>query len=151
MGVTGKLEIEVDIKSSGDVFHELFSVKPHHVTHITPDKVHGCELHEGDFGKPGSIILWEYTVDGKKCVAKEKVEEINEEKKFVKFKVIEGSDILEDYKSMSVTIQVIPKGEIDAILWAFEFEMFHDIGPYPTALMDVAIAITRDIETHHLK
>ncbi|KAL9231102.1 hypothetical protein vseg_006365 [Gypsophila vaccaria] len=151
MGVTGKLEIEVDIKASGDVFHELLGKNPQHVSNIVPEKIHGCELHEGDFGRTDSIIEWDYTCDGKKCVAKEIVEEIDEEKKLVRYKLIEGSTLLEDMKSLRVTLQVIPKGEFDAILWTFEFEKFADIGPYPTALMDLAITVTRDIEAHHLQ
>ncbi|KAK9698732.1 hypothetical protein RND81_08G127300 [Saponaria officinalis] len=150
MGVTGKLEIEVDIKSSGDSFHELIGTNPHHLSNITPDKIHACDLHEGDFGQPGSIVQFDYTCDGKKCVAKEIIEEINEEKKLVRYKMIEGSTLLEDFKSMIVTMQVIPKGEIDAIMWTFEFEKLADIGPYPIALMDLAICVTRDIEAHHL-
>ena len=34
----------------------------------------------------------------------------------VRFKKLEGSDALEGYKSMSIVIQVIPKGEFDASL-----------------------------------
>lgn len=62
MGVTGKLEVEVDIKCHGDIFHELFGQKPHNVPGITPDKIHTCDVHEGEFGKPGSIISWDYTL-----------------------------------------------------------------------------------------
>ncbi|XP_074314739.1 MLP-like protein 31 [Silene latifolia] len=151
MGITGKLEIEIDIKHSGDVFHELFGCTPHHVTNIVPHIIHGCDVHEGEFGKPGSIIQWEYTLDGKKCVAKEIVEEIDEEKKLIKFKLIEGSDLLKDFKSMSVTLHVVTKGEIDAILWEINFERFDDFGLYPTGLMDFIIGMTRDVEAHHVK
>ncbi|KAK9698731.1 hypothetical protein RND81_08G127200 [Saponaria officinalis] len=87
----------------------------------------------------------------KKCVATEIIEEINEEKKLVRYKMIEGSTLLEDFQSLTIIMQVIPKGEIDAILWTSEFEKFDDIGPYPTAFMDFAIAVTRDVEAHHLK
>ncbi len=62
MGVIGKLEVEVDIKSHGDLFHELFGQKPHDLPNITPDKVHTCNSHEGEFGKPGSVISWDYTL-----------------------------------------------------------------------------------------
>ncbi|XP_021751180.1 MLP-like protein 43 [Chenopodium quinoa] len=150
MGVTGKLEVEVDIKCHGDVFHELFGKKPHHVSKIVPDKIHGCEVHEGEFGKPGSIILWNYTVDGKKCVAKEVVEAIDEEKKSVRFKVIEG-DLLKEFKSITFSIHVVPKGQTTAVMWAAEFEKIADDGPYPTKIMDFCIHLTRDIEKHHLK
>jgi len=62
MGIIGKLEVEVDIKSSGDLFHELFESKPHHVSNFTPDKIHNCDVHEGEFGTPGSVICWDYTI-----------------------------------------------------------------------------------------
>ncbi|XP_074311590.1 MLP-like protein 43 [Silene latifolia] len=150
MGVTGKLEVEIDIKHSGDVFHELFGTKPHHISNIIPHRIHGCEVHEGEFGKPGSIIQWEYTHDGKKYVAKNIVEELDEEKKLVKFKLIEG-DLLKDFRSITYTLHVVPKGEIDAIKWEIDFEKNDDFGPYPTDVMDFIIAMTRDVEAHHIK
>ncbi|XP_074316692.1 MLP-like protein 31 [Silene latifolia] len=150
MGVTGKLEVEIDIKHSGDVFHELFGTKPHHLTSIIPHKIHTCDVHEGEFGKPGSIVHWNYIHDGKKCVAKELIEEVDEEKKLVKYKLIEG-DLLQEFKSMTFTLHVVQKGEIDAILWQIDFEKFEDLGPYPTGIMDFIIAMTRDVEAHHVK
>ncbi|KAL2901826.1 MLP-like protein 31 [Bienertia sinuspersici] len=135
MGVLGKMEVEVDIKSSGDVFHELFGSKPHHVSNITPDKVHGCNVHEGEFGQPGSVVAWDYTID--------------EENKLLRFKHIEGS-LLEEYKSFISTIHVINKGEISAVKWTMDFEKLDDYGPYPTKIMDFVIGVTRDIEAHHL-
>ncbi|KNA16670.1 hypothetical protein SOVF_087080 [Spinacia oleracea] len=150
MGVLMKIEIEVDIKSSGDVFHELFGSKPHHVSNITPDKVHSCEVHEGEFGKPGSVVFWHYTVDGERCTAKAVVEAIEEENKLVKFKIIEGS-LLKEHKSFTVTLQVVDRGEITAVKWTVEFEKFDDYGPYPVKLMDFIVGMTRDIEAHHLK
>jgi len=88
--------------------------------------------------------------DGKKCVAKELVEVIDEQNKYVRFKIIEG-DLLKEFKSLTVSLQVVPKGEITAVKWTTEFEKIHDDGPYPTKILDFAIAITRDIEAHHLK
>ncbi|KAL2929996.1 MLP-like protein 31 [Bienertia sinuspersici] len=150
MGVKGKLDVEVDIKSHGDLFHELFGKKPHHVPNITPDKIHTCDVHEGDFGKPGSIISWNYTLDGKKCVAKELVEAIDEENKSVRFKIIEG-DLLKEFKSLTISVHVVPRGELTAVLWSAEFEKIADDGPYPTKIMDFCIHVTRDVESHHLK
>ncbi|KAH9612964.1 hypothetical protein KSS87_007648 [Heliosperma pusillum] len=149
MGVTGKLEVEVDIKSSGDVFHELLKLNPNHMSNIVPDQIHACDLHEGEFGKIGSIIEWKYTLDGKKCFTKEVIEAIDEEKKVIKFRVIEG-DLFTEYKTMLISVHVIPKGDIDAILWEIKFERFDDYGPYPTNLTDLFISVTRDIEAHHL-
>ncbi|KAK9671458.1 hypothetical protein RND81_12G031300 [Saponaria officinalis] len=151
MGVSGKFEVEVDIKSCGDLFHELFKSKPHHISNITPDHIHGCEVHEGDFGLPGSVINWNYTLEGKKCVAKEVVEAVDVANKTVRFRIIEG-DLLKDFKSMTITVHVIPnKGGVTGVKWIIEFEKIVDDGPYPTGLIDFCIAVTKNIENHHLK
>jgi len=87
---------------------------------------------------------------GKKRIAKVAVEAVDEEKKIVIYKVIEGSDMLTDYKSVTVTIHVLSKGDYDTVIWSMKFEKFEDIGPYPTDLMDFAITVTRGIEAHHV-
>ncbi|THG18976.1 hypothetical protein TEA_005119 [Camellia sinensis var. sinensis] len=61
MGLTGKLVRQVEIKSDGDVFHELFRDKPHHISTMSPGNIHGVDLHEGDWGHVGSVISWNYT------------------------------------------------------------------------------------------
>ncbi|KAM7463430.1 hypothetical protein LguiA_031551 [Lonicera macranthoides] len=110
MGLTGKLVGQKEIKSSGDLFHELFRHKPHHLSNITPTKVQGCDLHEGEWVTVGSIIFWNYVHEGKEQVAKEIIKAIDEEKKLVRFKVIEG-DLLDSYKAMAITVHVETKGE----------------------------------------
>lgn len=59
-GPSGKLVDQISIKSDGDVFHELFREKPHQISGICPDKIQTCDLHEGEWGKVGSIIVWNY-------------------------------------------------------------------------------------------
>lgn len=61
--LVGKLEIDVDIRASAGKFHHMFAGRPHHVSKATSG-VQGCDLHEGDWGKVGSIIFWNY-VHGK--------------------------------------------------------------------------------------
>ncbi|KAH9621594.1 hypothetical protein KSS87_016921 [Heliosperma pusillum] len=150
MRVIGKFEVEVDIEGGGgDVFHEIFSTRPHDISAISPANIHGVEVHEGDFGKPGSVLLWNYTIDGKKCVAKQIVEVIDEENKLVRFKKIDG-DLLKEFKSITLTLHVVPRGDLTGVKWIAEFEKIDESMPYPTKLMDLCIAITKDIETHHL-
>lgn len=62
--LVGKLEADVEIKASADMFHHMFAGKPHHVSKASPGNIQGCDLHEGDWGKVGSIIYWNY-VHGK--------------------------------------------------------------------------------------
>ena len=61
MGLHGKLIAAIEFKAGGDVFHEIMRHNPEHFSKATPEKVHGCDLHEGQFGHAGSIICWTYT------------------------------------------------------------------------------------------
>ncbi|KAI9125192.1 hypothetical protein K1719_003808 [Acacia pycnantha] len=65
-------------------------------------------MHQGDFGKVGSIIVWNYVHDGKHCVAKEVIEAVDPAKNLISFRVIKG-DVLQNYKSFKATLQVIQR------------------------------------------
>ncbi|KAL8463654.1 hypothetical protein ACS0TY_034343 [Phlomoides rotata] len=149
MGVSGKLVSTIDIKSDGDVFHEIFRERPHHISDMSPDYIKNVDLHDGEWGTVGSIIFWNYTHDGKECVAKEIIEGIDEEKKSVTFKVIEG-DLLEVYDSFKLTVHVDTNGNDNMVTWTLEYVKKNEDAPDPQSLMDFCLAVTKDIETHHL-
>uniref|UniRef100_A0A5B6Z9M4 Bet v I/Major latex protein domain-containing protein n=1 Tax=Davidia involucrata TaxID=16924 RepID=A0A5B6Z9M4_DAVIN len=150
MGLTGKIVSQTEIKSDGDVFHEIFRSRPHHISDMSPDNIQGVDLHEGDWGTVGSVICWNYTHDGKEKTAKDIIEAIDEEKKSVTFKVIEG-DLMELYKTFIITVHVDTKGGNNIVTWTFEYEKLNEDVSDPNTLMDFVIQITKDIETHHLK
>ncbi|XP_073154251.1 kirola-like [Henckelia pumila] len=149
MGLIGKLIAETEFKAGGDVFHDLFKQKPQHISTASPDKVQGCDLHEGEFGKVGSIICWRYTHDGKEKTAKQVIQNIEEEKKLMEFKMLEG-DLMEKYKAFLITIHVENKGETELVTWTLEYEMLHDDVEHPLSLLSFFIDLTKDIETHHI-
>ncbi|KAL1531944.1 kirola-like [Salvia divinorum] len=148
-GLSGKLVDQICIKSDGDVFHELFREKPHQISGICPDKIQTCDLHEGDWGKVGSVLVWNYFHDGKKRVAKEVIEAIDEGNKSVTFKVIEG-DLMELYKAIKITVHVDTKGEDNLVTWTIEYEKVNEDVADPRTLMEFCLHVTKDIETHHL-
>ena len=55
-----KLETDVHIKASAEQFHDVFCSRPHHIGNVSPDKIQGAEIHEGEWGTEGSIIFWNY-------------------------------------------------------------------------------------------
>ncbi|XP_076940696.1 MLP-like protein 43 isoform X2 [Bidens hawaiensis] len=122
MALSGKLIAYVEISKGGDVFHDFIRHKPHELVAISPDKVHDCELHEGERGAVGSVFTWHYAHDGKKKFAKEIIESVNEENHTVVFKVIGGELVDELYKSFKVIFHVEPKGEGQVAVLTFEFE-----------------------------
>ncbi|KAH6816067.1 hypothetical protein C2S51_020887 [Perilla frutescens var. frutescens] len=150
MGLHGKLIAAIEFKAGGDVFHEMFKQNPNKFSEASPDKVHGCDLIEGSFGKVGSIICWNYTHDGKQQRGKEVIQAIDEEKKLIQFKMVEG-DLLELYKSFIITSHVETKGDdIDLVTWTFEYEMLNEDVEHPISLLSYFIDLTKEMETHHL-
>ncbi|KAK3024603.1 hypothetical protein RJ639_044508 [Escallonia herrerae] len=117
----GKIVSQTEIKSDGDVFHKLWGSMPHHIPNIIPDKVQGCDLHEGEWGTIGSVIFWNYVHDGKAKVLKEVIDKVDEKNKTVILRAIEG-DLLDLYKSFVVTLHVDTKGENTLVTWTFEYE-----------------------------
>ncbi|XP_073137967.1 kirola-like [Henckelia pumila] len=149
MGLTGKLTAQIEYKSGGDVFHEVFRYTPHEISNMSPRNIQGFDLHEGELGTVGSVIFWKFTHDGKEKVAKEIVDAIDEEKKLFKMKVIEG-DLLELYKKFDATFHVDTHDDIDLVTWTLEYEKLHEDVEEPLTVLGLCINLTRDIELHHL-
>ncbi|KAG8382754.1 hypothetical protein BUALT_Bualt05G0110200 [Buddleja alternifolia] len=150
MGLKGKMTVEKEIKCHGDVFHDLFRHKPHHLANITPDHIQGCDLHEAEFGTLGSVTLWKYTDEGKEKYMKVVIEAIDEEKKLVKFKAVEG-DVLQIYKEYTATIHVDTNGDDHLVTWTIAYEKLSEDSPDPISLLNIAIKSTNEIEAHHVK
>ncbi|CAI9766044.1 unnamed protein product [Fraxinus pennsylvanica] len=102
----------------------------------------------GEFGKVGSKIYWTYTHDGKVKKAKQLIEAIEEEKKLIKLRVLEG-DLMEEYKDFTVTIHAETKGNIDMISWTLEYEMRNEDVSHPISFLAYFIEITKEIEANH--
>lgn len=62
MALTGKLEIETEIKAPADKFFKIFRSQAHHLPNICSDKIHKIEVHEGDWETQGSVKHWSLTV-----------------------------------------------------------------------------------------
>ncbi|XP_047309050.1 kirola-like [Impatiens glandulifera] len=145
-----KMLRQVEIKSDGDVFHEIFKSRPHHISAMSPTLVQNIELHDGEWGNVGSVIFVNYTHDGKDKVVKHEIISIDEEKRLVAYKTIEG-DLRELYKTFIITVHVDTHGENNLVTWTFEYEKLKEDVEDPNTLMDFFIAMSKDIETHHLK
>ncbi|KAL2928122.1 MLP-like protein 43 [Bienertia sinuspersici] len=150
MTLRGKLEGEAEIKAStADVLYDIVKNKPHHISDFASHFVQGVDLVEGEHGKLGSIAIWKYTLEGKPMVAKKTLEEIDEEKKFVKYRAIEG-DVMKEYKSITGSCEVIPKDSKTCIAkFIFEYEKMNVSVPKPSALVDAWIDATKHIDDHH--
>ncbi|KAL2518767.1 MLP-like protein [Abeliophyllum distichum] len=150
MGLKGKLTAQIELRAGGDVFHDLFRYTPHQIPNISPTTIQACDLHEGEWGTVGSVYTWKYTNDGKPQVAKEVIESIDEEKRSVTFKLIEG-DLKELLKAFKVSFHVETHGDIDLVTWTLEYEKLNNDVEDPLTLLGFCIKLGKDIESHHLK
>ncbi|XP_050232663.1 MLP-like protein 28 [Mercurialis annua] len=148
MALVGKVEGEVEIKAPAHLFHEVFSCRPHHVNIMSSDKVQGCDLHEGEWGKHGSVICWNYTHDGVAKVAKQIIENMDDENFSITFKMIEG-DLLDEYKEFRLISKATPKeGGGTLVRWTFIYEKLHEGIPDPHSLLDFLLHLSKDICSH---
>ncbi|KAF7827613.1 MLP-like protein 28 [Senna tora] len=144
--LVGKIEVDVHMNASAEMFHEIVESKPHHVPNISPGRVHGATM-EGDWGKVGSIITWHYTHGGKTHVDKEVVEAIDPKNNLITVRVIEG-DLLKEYKSFKITVQAIPKDKGSVVHYTAEYERLKGHIPDPHSLMEYFNDLTKDLDAH---
>ncbi|CAA0405248.1 Bet v I/Major latex protein [Arabidopsis suecica] len=147
----GELEVEVEIKAPAAIFYHIYAGRPHHVAKATPRNVQSCDLHDGEWGTVGSIVYWNYVHEGQAKVAKERIELVEPEKKLIKFRVIEG-DVMAEYKSFLITIQVTPKegGTGSVVKWHIEYEKIDENVPHPENLLPFFAEMTKEIDEHLL-
>lgn len=93
-------------------------------------------------------FLFFSVTDGKDSVGKEIIEDIDEEKQSVRFKLIEG-DLMEIYKSMYITYHVDTNGPDNLVTWTLEYEKFKEEYPHPGTLLNFFLHMVEDIEGHH--
>ncbi|KAL4569433.1 hypothetical protein LXL04_025071 [Taraxacum kok-saghyz] len=149
MALIGKKVAQFEIKSKCDVFHELWKTDPHQIPNVSPTTYQNCQTLEGEVGTVGSVLLWHYFHDGKDSVVKTLIEEIDEGKKSVTFKALDG-DLLKIYKIFVVHIHVDTYGSNNLVTWTIEYEKLSPDVPDPDKLFDFFEKVTKDIETHHL-
>ncbi|XP_009798271.1 kirola-like [Nicotiana tabacum] len=149
MGLKGKLISQIEIKGCGDLFHEMFRHKPHHLPNVTPDKIQAVDLHEGDWGTVGSVVNWNYTIEGQTKVVKVVVEAIDEEKRLVTFSAFEGH-LIEQYKTFKATVHIENEGENNLVLWTIEYEKQNDEVSEPFCYLEFATNLTKEVDAHHV-
>ncbi|KAK4730455.1 hypothetical protein R3W88_023443 [Solanum pinnatisectum] len=150
MGLKSVLCAKIEMKANKDVFHDVFTNKPHHVSTMSPLHVQGCELLEGVFGTVGSKICWTYTLAEGKRRFEGVIETIDEEKKVITFKEFEG-DLVNKYDNWKATLHIETKGKIDLVCWTMEYERPNENVPELINLLDFIAGMSKAIDDHHVK
>ncbi|KAL0807443.1 hypothetical protein Bca101_099935 [Brassica carinata] len=126
--LVGIIETTVEIKSSPEKLHDMFVGKKHHIPSASPSFVHGY---------------------GEARVMKERIESIDPENNSVTYRVLEG-DVMNEYKSFVITLQVTPKeGEPGSVVhWHFEYEKINEEVAHPETLLQFAVEVSKELDAH---
>ncbi|KAK6931022.1 Bet v I/Major latex protein [Dillenia turbinata] len=151
MSLTGKAELELQIKCSADEFFGVFKSKAHRIPSACSQRVKSIEVHEGDWETEGSVKHWNFVVDGNDETAKEKIQ-VDEENKTVIFEIVEG-DMLKLYKSYKVYLQIIPSptGQGGKVKWTAEYEKANEDVPSPNKYLEFGAHLTTNLDAYLLK
>ncbi|CAJ1932478.1 unnamed protein product [Sphenostylis stenocarpa] len=152
MGLSGKVEGEVEIEASAEKFFHVFRKQIHNLPNISSERIHGAQVHEGDWENLGSVKHWEFSIEGKRRSAKEKIEVIDDDNKTITYSLFDG-EITESYKSLRCTLQVIEKENGGIVKWTLEYEKLSEniTAASPDLYLDFAVKVTKDIDDHLLK
>ncbi|KAE9605318.1 hypothetical protein Lal_00024953 [Lupinus albus] len=149
MGVSGKLNTEIGIKTQAEKFFSLFAKQLQHVQNIS-DRIHEAKVHEGhDWYHHDSVKEWTFTIDGKVTTCKEKIELIDLENKSITFDLFDG-DINQHYKILKINLQVIDKDDNGTIAnCTLEYEKINESVEAPSGYLDYVTNVIKDVD-HHL-
>ncbi|OWM86183.1 MLP-like protein 328 [Punica granatum] len=142
----GKLQKDIDLKSSAAHYYKLWRKESHKIPTASSPNVQAVALHEGDWHTHGAIKTWNYTIDGKQAVFKEKVE-FNDANMTITLHGIEG-DLYSELKFYRLTIKVIPKNNGSVAKLAIEYERLNEDIPIPNNYMDLVVSVVQDIDAH---
>ncbi|CAH8360135.1 unnamed protein product [Eruca vesicaria subsp. sativa] len=150
MATSGTFVTEVPLKGAAEKHYKRWRNE----NHIFPDAVghhiQSVTVHDGEWDSHGAIKIWNYTLDGKPEVFKER-REIDDEKKTVTFRGLEGH-VMEQLKVYEANFQFIPKSEDGCVCKiTFNWEKHNDDFPDPSNYMKFIKSLAADMDDHVVK
>ena len=151
MAATGKLDVEVELKSSADKFWESIRDSTSLFPKAFPHDYKSIQVLEGDGKAPGSVRLFTYA-EGSPIVkvSKEKIEHVDEATKNVHYSVIDG-DLLQYYKVFKGFITVTPKGDGSLVKWSCEYEKSSHEIPDPDVIKEFVVKNFKEVDAYILQ
>ncbi|KAL3501224.1 hypothetical protein ACH5RR_035673 [Cinchona calisaya] len=150
MAGTGKLDVEVEVKSSADEFWNAIRDSTNLFPKAFPNQYKSIEVVEGDGKSVGSVRLVKYAEGSPEITySKEKIEFVDDANKTVSYIVIEG-DLLKFYKVFKPSLVVSPKGDGSLVKWICEFEKASEEIPIPHIIKDFAVKNFQELDAYLL-
>ncbi|CAH8358966.1 unnamed protein product [Eruca vesicaria subsp. sativa] len=143
----GEIEADVEIKAPATKFYHMFAVRPQDVPNASPENIQGVSVQEGEMVRVGTRVTWNYVLDGKPKVAKDRIEAVEPKKNMITYRVIEG-DLMKEFKSFLFTIQVTPKqgGPGGVVKWNMSYERIDENVAHPETLLQLCVRMIEDID-----
>ncbi|EOA24895.1 hypothetical protein CARUB_v10018187mg [Capsella rubella] len=150
MATSGTYVTEVPLKGTAEKHYKIWRNENHLFPDVVGHHIQGVTVHDGEWDSHGSIKIWNYTLDGKEEVFKER-REMDDENKTTKVIGLEGH-IMEQFKVCEFDYKFIPKSEDDCVckitmIW----EKHNDESPEPSSYMKFVKSMVVDLEDHILK
>ncbi|KAL1348196.1 MLP-like protein 43 [Arachis duranensis] len=148
MAISGKISVEVVIQVPVSKFFHILAKEFHTVQNIC-ERVHGGNLHQGDdWHCTDSVKNWTCLVDGKVITFKEKIEDIDEEKKLIKYSIFDR-DIGQNYKLFKSNVQVTETNNESAnVKWTIEYEKINEDVKTPYGFLEFLEKSTIEVGDH---
>ncbi|XP_043695143.1 MLP-like protein 43 isoform X2 [Telopea speciosissima] len=151
MGLSGKLSVEMEIKSSANKYFHGWIDHGALFSKAIPDDVHKSEVHEGDGKSLGSINSYCYVLDGDKVVStKAKMEAIDEENKSMTLNAFDGH-VGELYRNYKLHVQAFTKDEKNFVKCIIEYEKLSEAVPEPINYLELTTKLAKGLDTHLLQ
>ncbi|KAJ0234430.1 hypothetical protein HA466_0274520 [Hirschfeldia incana] len=143
----GEIEADVEIKAPATKFYNMFAVRPQDVSIASPENIQGVSVQEGEMVRVGTRVTWNYVLDGKPKVAKDRIEAMEPKKNMIKYRVVEG-DLMKEFKTFLFTVQVTPKqgGRGSVVKWNMSYEKIDEYVANPETLLQVCVNMIKDID-----
>ncbi|KAF8109970.1 hypothetical protein N665_0089s0088 [Sinapis alba] len=143
----GEAEVDVEIKAPATKFFHMLAVRPQDISKASPEIVQECSVQGGEMARVGSLMTWNYVLDGKPNVVKQRIEAVDSKKNMIKLKVIEG-DITKEFKSFVVTMQVTPKqgGPGGVAKLNLKYERIDENVTHPETLVQTTVKMFKDMD-----
>ncbi|KAL8157130.1 MLP-like protein 423 [Apium graveolens] len=152
--ITGKLEVEVEIKSDAQKYWKNIRESHTLFPKICSDLYKSIEVLEGDGRSVGSVRLITYA-DGTPLVtfSKEKAEVFDDENMAMGYSILEG-ELMEYYKKFEAHFTVCSKEkgtEGCLVKWWCDFEKTSHEIPDPNAIQEFTVKNLKEVDDYTLQ
>ncbi|KAJ8773816.1 hypothetical protein K2173_008279 [Erythroxylum novogranatense] len=138
MACSGKLDVEVEIKSSADKFWRWIRDSTTIYPKAFPETYKSIEVLEGDGKAVGSVRLLTYSEGSPLHVLKQRIDFVDETNRVVDYSFIDG-DLQKYYKTFKGHIVVGPKEDGCLVKWSCEYEKASEDSAAPHAIKDFVV------------